>query len=219
MARRTGLNLLSAVGLGKLAPGTHPDTGKPIPKRYADGGGLYAAISANGIGRSWVFRSRRGGKVSEIGLGSLNAVPLRRAREKAQAFREQLADGKDPLAERQAAQQASRIAAAKATTFAEAAQAYIRSHQAGWRSPKSLVSWEHTLSAFAEPTLSADATWRRALRSPGCGPSCRSTGRQSISPKLNSTSFAGGGRPMIGIRSANSIRASGHRHRTKGPDI
>jgi len=48
---------------------------------------------------------------------------------------------------------AERVAEAKAPTFEQAAQAYIRAHRAGWKSPKSLVPWEHTLSAFAYPVI------------------------------------------------------------------
>ena len=48
---------------------------------------------------------------------------------------------------------AERVAEAKAPTFEQAAQAYIRAHRAGWKSPKSLVSCEHTLSAFAYPVI------------------------------------------------------------------
>ena len=56
---------LKAITLRTLRPGHH-----------ADGGGLYLAVSPNGIGRSWVFRTRKGGRLREIGLGSLDTVTL-----------------------------------------------------------------------------------------------------------------------------------------------
>ena len=105
MPRRTGLHLLSAVGLRNLPPG-----------RHADGGGLYLAVSPNGVGRSWVFRSRRAGKLRELGLGSLRDRGLAEARRKARELREAFLDGRDPLAERRAAKQAAQVEAAKATT-------------------------------------------------------------------------------------------------------
>ena len=36
-------------------------------------------------------------------------------------------------------------------TFRACAEAYIASHQAGWRSPKSLKQWEGTLDAYVYP--------------------------------------------------------------------
>jgi integrase len=136
------MHKLKAITLRNLKPGHH-----------ADGGGLYLAVSKNGKGRSWVFRSRRGGRLREIGLGGLDTISLEKARRRAAALREQFLEGRDPLEEKRQAQNAARVAEAKATTFEQAAQAYIRSHRSGWRSPKSLISWEHTLTAFAYPIL------------------------------------------------------------------
>jgi integrase len=142
MPKRTGMLLLKAIALRSLPPG-----------RHADGGGLNLAVSKNGAGRSWMFRTRRDGKLREMGLGSWHSVTLEKARRKAAALRDAFLDGRDPIAEKKAARQAERIAEAKATTFEQAAQAYIRAHRAGWKSPKSQVSWEHTLSAFAYPVI------------------------------------------------------------------
>jgi integrase len=142
MPKRTGMHLLKAVALRSLSPG-----------RHADGGGLYLVVSKNGEGRSWMFRTRRDGKLRDMGLGSWRSVTLEKARRKAAALRDAFLDGRDPLAEKRQARQAERVAEAKATTFEQAAQAYIRAHRAGWKSPKSLVSWEHTLSAFAYPVI------------------------------------------------------------------
>jgi integrase len=142
MPKRTGMHLLKAIALRSLPPG-----------RHADGGGLYFAVSKNGAGRSWMFRTRRDGMLREMGLGSWHSVTLEKARRKAAALRDAFLDGRDPIAEKKAARQAVRVDEAKATTFEQAAQAYIRAHRAGWKSPKSLVSWEHTLSAFAYPVI------------------------------------------------------------------
>jgi hypothetical protein len=142
MPKRTGMHLLKAVALRSLPPG-----------RHADGGGLYFAVSKNGAGRSWMFRTRRDGKLREMGLGGWHSVTLEKARRKAAELRDAFLDGRDPVAEKKQAQQAKRVAEAKATTFEEAAKAYIRAHRAGWKSPKSQVSWEHTLSAFAYPVI------------------------------------------------------------------
>lgn len=136
------MNQLKAVELKSLKPGHH-----------ADGGGLYLAVSKSGGGRSWVFRTRRNNKLREIGLGGLDTVTLEKARRKAAALREQFLDGRDPLAEKRQAAVAAKVETAKATTFEQAAQAYIRSHRSAWKSPKSLAAWEHTLSDFAYPII------------------------------------------------------------------
>ena len=36
-------------------------------------------------------------------------------------------------------------------TFRQCAEAYIKSHKAGWRSPKSLSAWQGTLAADVYP--------------------------------------------------------------------
>lgn len=136
-----GMFKLKALALGKLPAGKH-----------ADGGGLYLHVSKGGA-RSWLFRSRRAGRAQEMGLGSLNAVSLERARQKAAEHRAGMAEGGNPLAEKRQAALAARIEAAKLVTFGAAAEAYIRSHRAGWGSPKSEISWRHTLDAFALPVL------------------------------------------------------------------
>jgi integrase len=136
------MHKLKAITLRNLKPGHH-----------GDGGGLYLAVSKSGKGRSWVFRSRRGGQLREIGLGGLDTISLEKARRKAAALREQFLEGRDPLEEKRQAERAARVAEAKATTFEQAAQAYIRAHRSGWKSPKSLAAWEHTLQDFAHPVL------------------------------------------------------------------
>ena len=116
------------------------------PGLYADGGGLYLRISAGkNAGKRWVFLYRRpkDGKRCELGLGGLVAVPLAKAREKASAARASVADGRDPLIERQAA---------RATpTFGELADQFIAGMGASWRNPKHRAQWEMTLRVYAEP--------------------------------------------------------------------
>src|SRR5689334_11050635 len=65
------------------------------PGRHADGGGLYLQIKG---GRSWIFlyRSRANGRLREMGLGSLAAVSLADARQRAAAARSLLASDIDP---------------------------------------------------------------------------------------------------------------------------
>lgn len=117
MSNRT-LHKLKAVALRSLRPGHH-----------ADGGGLYLAASPNRAGRSWVFRTRRDGRLREIGLGSLDAVTLESARRKSQAMRAAFADGRDPLAEKREAVAKAKIGRTEAVDGQIAAAHPSQQHQ------------------------------------------------------------------------------------------
>jgi integrase len=105
--------------------------------RHADGGNLYLNVSRTGA-KSWTLVWKKDGKRREMGLGSLSAVSLAKAREKAANCREILADGKDPL---KARQQTRTI-----PTFAEASDALIASMAPSWRNAKHKAQWRLTLS-------------------------------------------------------------------------
>ena len=77
---------------------------------HAVGDNLYVQLKGNGA--SWVFRYLVNGKARWAGLGSLRDWTLAEARERAREFRNALARGKDPLAEREqkeAAERAERL--------------------------------------------------------------------------------------------------------------
>ncbi|HET9630598.1 MAG TPA: Arm DNA-binding domain-containing protein, partial [Novosphingobium sp.] len=68
------------------------------PGIYSDGGGLYLRIRQSG--RSWFFIGTLDGKRIELGLGPAIDITLAKARERAEAIRQMLIDGKDPREER-----------------------------------------------------------------------------------------------------------------------
>ena len=74
-------------------------TDKPY-KRF-DGKGLYLLIMPTG-GRLWRLKYRTDGKEKLLSLGSYPEVSLKRARERCDALRAQLANGLDPSAKRKA---------------------------------------------------------------------------------------------------------------------
>ena len=75
--------------------------------------------------RSWLFRATVEGRRRDFGLGGFPEMSLAKAREKADALRTQLDDGRDPVAERAEAKAAG-------LTFEHAAKAY--SHGPGpWK--------------------------------------------------------------------------------------
>jgi integrase len=118
---------------------------------YHDGGGLYLQIAKNGS-RSWIFRYGAGGK-RYYGIGPLHTITLAEAREAAREARKLLLDGFDPIAERKARKADARIQAAKAITFAEAAEQYIDVHHPSWKNPKNQNQWRNTLATYAYPVI------------------------------------------------------------------
>jgi hypothetical protein len=72
------------------------------PGLYAVGGvaGLHLQVTKSGA-RSWILRATIGGKRRDLGLGGYPDVTLALAREKARDTREKIAQGIDPVAERQ----------------------------------------------------------------------------------------------------------------------
>jgi len=126
------------------------------PGLYADGNGLYLQVSSFNT-KAWIFRFMLSGRARKMGLGDLEQVSLKDARKLAQAQRLIVIEGRDPIEERKArklALVAEREAQkAKATTFKQAAEAYIKANQAGWKSAKHASQWEATLETYAYPTI------------------------------------------------------------------
>jgi integrase len=118
---------------------------------YADGGGLYLQVTAGGA--SWVYRYMLNGRAREMGLGPLALFGLSEARAKALDARRLRHEGIDPIEARKAARMRERLDAARAMTFKQCAQAYIKSHRTGWRNGKHAAQWEATLATYAEPVI------------------------------------------------------------------
>lgn len=139
-----------------------PAKGKK-PVRFGDGDGLYLQV-APGDTKSWLFRYQLHGKGREMGLGwaaltdkdeKAGGVSLARARDLAREARAKLADGRDPIEERQEKREAAKreTAAATARTFEAAARALVENKKAGWRSPKHAAQWLATLEQHAFPAI------------------------------------------------------------------
>jgi integrase len=124
------------------------------PGYLSDGDGLYLQVSKIGT-KSWVFRYQLAGRAREMGLGSIRTFTLQEARERARRCRQLLADGVDPIAQRDVERQQQRLEAARAQTFDQCAAAYIAAHRAGWKNVKHAEQWENTLAAYASPAFGA----------------------------------------------------------------
>jgi integrase len=125
---------------------------KTKPGYYNDGAGLYLQV-AKGGSKSWIFRYMLDGRAREMGLGSLLAVSLDNARKKAAACRASLDADKDPIEERQEVKRARQLADARALTFDQCAEGYIKAHRAGWKNEKHASQWENTLKTYASPVF------------------------------------------------------------------
>jgi integrase len=124
------------------------------PGMHADGGGLYLRVTG-AAARSWVYRYARGGRTRYMGLGSLDAVSLAEARVRADEARRLVSAGIDPIDARHGKLAAERVEAARQVTFREAAEAFIKAHEAGWRSAKHGQQWRNTLATHVYPLLGA----------------------------------------------------------------
>ena len=129
---------LPAVALKKLPNGWH-----------ADGGNLYLLV--RGTARSWVFRytSPEENKRRNMGLGSLEAVSLARARELAKEYRALVKDPQNPIDPIKMAEEdkaAVHAEKGKQKTFQQCADLYIDLHRSSWANKKHAQQWENTLN-------------------------------------------------------------------------
>jgi integrase len=121
------------------------------PGMHADGGGLYLQVTDNGA--SWIYRFMLGGRAREMGLGPLALFGLQEARAKALDARRLRHKGIDPIEARKTARMQLQLDAAKAMMFKECAEAYIKTHRAGWHNEKHAAQWKATLATYAEPII------------------------------------------------------------------
>ena len=95
------------------------------PGLHGDGGGLYLQVKSK-TAKSWIFRFTFRGKRRDMGLGSLNSLPLRDAREIAGKCRLLLRNGVNPIEERNAEKARENV-----TTFQQCAEDYIEDKKSG----------------------------------------------------------------------------------------
>jgi integrase len=120
---------------------------------HGDGRGLYLQCTAGAGGsicRSWVFRYRAGNRERYMGLGPIADVSLAEARAKAAAARQLRLEGVDPIEARKAQRIAARLGAMKAMTFGACADAYLQTHDAGWKNAKHRAQWRMTLTEYCK---------------------------------------------------------------------
>lgn len=122
------------------------------PGYHADGNGLYLCVKPSGS-KSWILRYMIAGKAREMGLGPFPAIGLADARQKRDSQRKKLAEGTDPIAAREAAQTAKRIATAKLATFNDCVDRFLSAKSIEWRNVKHRAQWRSTLNTYAAPVF------------------------------------------------------------------
>ena len=92
-----------------------------------------------------------------MGLGSLRTFNLEEARERARKARQQLADGLDPIDQRDRENRARNVAEvlekARSVLFEEAAEQFVAFHGDKWRNAKHRAQFMSTLRQYAFPYI------------------------------------------------------------------
>lgn len=129
---------LSAIAVGNLKANG----------RYMVGGadGLHLRIA--GDSRSWILRAVVNGKRCDIGVGSYPGVTLATARKLANAQRDRIATGIDPLAAKREAREAARLERANVKTFEHCANIVIEQKTRDLKNAKHKAQWRSTLETY-----------------------------------------------------------------------
>lgn len=124
------------------------------PGTHAVGGVAGLKLKINDAGaRSWVLRATVAGKIRDMGLGGYPDVTLAQARERARGARDQIFGGVDPIRARKEARSAVAAASARARTFDQCVQAYLKAKSSEWKNAKHRAQWSSTLDLYASPVL------------------------------------------------------------------
>lgn len=129
--------------------------------------GLILQVSNDGKAKSWLLRTRVGGKRQHIGLGPYPQTSLAEAKVAAKIHLTSVKSGANPLAEKKSVK--SRLIAnlANSKTFKECAEAYMDAKSGEYSNDKHRKQWASTLKTYAYPfigqMLVADISKRNVL--------------------------------------------------------
>jgi integrase len=119
---------------------------------YADGGSLYMRIAPGGS-KQWVFRYVRAGRLRDMHIGPCHTFTLAEARDRATEARKLLIDGIDPLTAKRDRMAALRAADAKAMTFQQCVEGFIRDNGSSWGNARHAREWKASLIKHVDPLL------------------------------------------------------------------
>ena len=114
--------------------------------------GLYLQVARGGT-KSWLYRFKSPitSKQREMGLGSLELVSLKEARQLAVDCRKQVLAGLDPIEEREQQKRVQLFKQARSITFREAADYCIAAKRPEWKNKKHAQQWSNSLATYAYP--------------------------------------------------------------------
>jgi integrase len=122
------------------------------PGLLADGGGLYLRIAPGGS-KQFIFRYAVNGRLRDMGIGPTHTVDLAMARERALEARRLRLDGIDPIAHKRARMAALRAADARAMTFRQCAEGFVKDNERKWKNAAHRQQWTSTLASYVYPVL------------------------------------------------------------------
>ncbi len=131
-------NKLSVKKISSLEAGMH-----------GDGGGLWLRKSGNGSAQ-WIYRYRLHGKPHQMGLGSYPIVSLSSARQARDKLATQVADGVDPIYQRQKEANAART---RLITLSEVAEAAFEARKAELKDAGKAGRWFGPLQLHVLPKI------------------------------------------------------------------
>lgn len=136
------MNNLTAVAIRKAGAG-----------RLGDGGGLELHKAEDGTGK-WTWRYSFAGKRREMGLGAFPTVGLADARRERDRWALALAQGKDPISERKAAQDAAKAELARVDpSLRDLASDVLDARKAGLRREGKSARWLSPLERHVFPRI------------------------------------------------------------------
>ena len=121
---------------------------------HADGKGLYLQVSKWGT-KSWVFKFTLGGRTRGMGLGPIDELSLKKAREEVERLRVMVREGRDPIEERAEQRRKLKAQYADETSilFKDAiAKAHARK-EGEFSNEKHRKDWRSSLDMYAVPKL------------------------------------------------------------------
>src|SRR5262249_53647822 len=103
--------------------------------------------------KSWIYRYTLRGRERQLGLGSVSAITLKRARELVAEPRRLRAEGIDPVDHRRAERAAAAASAANGVSFRQMAEDYVAAHEHAWRNAAHRQQWRTTLGTYVYPLV------------------------------------------------------------------
>jgi len=112
------------------------------PGRHSDGGGLFLKVRKSGS-KAWVFKYKKKGKVTELGLGAVHTISLAEVRGVAREMRKRVDSGLPAI---ETVKKEDEV-----PSFLEVVNLVLETKDSLWTNDKTRVQWHMTLKKYAKP--------------------------------------------------------------------